>query len=100
MVGADVAKIGMGPCMKNKWIKKDGDTLRPLATSVADETMHQLHNLASLSDDDCKNLKRRKLVSQVTRKSYRVTKGPQYAPTRVKRHADITKDMLGNKETV
>lgn len=29
-VGKDAAKIGMGNCMKNKWIKKDGDDLVPV----------------------------------------------------------------------
>lgn len=39
-------------------------------------------------------LKRRKLISLVTRKSYRVTRGPAYAPVRVKKAADLTKEML------
>jgi phenylalanyl-tRNA synthetase alpha chain len=39
-------------------------------------------------------LKRRKLVSLVTRKSYKVTKGSAYAPVRVKKSADLTKEML------
>lgn len=28
-VGKDIAKIGMGNCMKNKWVKKDGADLVP-----------------------------------------------------------------------
>jgi phenylalanyl-tRNA synthetase alpha chain len=31
IVGANVSKIGLGPCMKNKWIKKDKDQLLRLA---------------------------------------------------------------------
>jgi phenylalanyl-tRNA synthetase alpha chain len=29
-VGKDIAKIGMGNCMKNKWVKKEGADLVPL----------------------------------------------------------------------
>ena len=39
-------------------------------------------------------LKRRKLVSLVTRKSLKVGKGASYAPKRIKKAADLTKEML------
>ena len=39
-------------------------------------------------------LKRRKLISLITRKSYVVSPGPSYAPTRVRKAADLTKEML------
>ena len=41
-----------------------------------------------------KDLKRRKLVTLVTLKSHKVTRGAQYAPQRVKKAADLTKEML------
>lgn len=47
-------------------------------------------------------LKRRKLISLVTRKSYSIVRGPSYSSTRVKRAADLTKEMLDSgkwKET-
>lgn len=46
-VGKDVAKIGMGNCMKNKWVKKDGADLVPLKTldEVEDEVQKQLKAL-------------------------------------------------------
>ena len=93
--------------MKNKWVKKSGDLLVKAAdaSAVADTTRNQLvtileGNQASLTEDDFKNLKRRKLVQQVVRKSARITKGPQFRPKRVKKYADLTKDMLGNKAEV
>ena len=43
---------------------------------------------------DAKDLKRRKLINVVTRKSFKVTRGPKYAPNRVKKSADLTKEML------
>ena len=39
-------------------------------------------------------LKRRKLITLVTRKSLHVTKGTAYSPIRIKKAADLTKEML------
>ena len=96
----EVAKIGLGPCMKNKWLKKDGDNILRIAASVADETAAQLAQVGNgasiLSEDDLKNLKRRKLVNQVVRKSFKITKGPDFQPQRTRKLAELTKEMLGN----
>ena len=97
----EVAKIGLGPCMKNKWLKKDGDRIVRLVDDVKDETASSLAGIADpnsaskTSEDDLKNLKRRKLVNQIVRKSYKITKGVEFKPLRVKRAADLTKEMLG-----
>lgn len=102
----DVVKIGLGPCMKNKWLKKAGDSVvRATNEDIKDETAMILSSLGqgdsgnnnSVSEEELKNLKRRKLVNQVTRKSYKVTKGPEFRPTRVRKMADLTKEMLGTK---
>jgi len=47
-VGNDVAKIGMGNCMKKKWVKKDGADLVPLKKDdeVEDEVQGLLKKLA------------------------------------------------------
>jgi len=39
-------------------------------------------------------LKKRKLVTLVTKRSYKVTRGASYAPVRVKKASDLTKEML------
>jgi len=100
----EVAKIGVGVCMKNKWIQKKGDMLVVLNQSVVDETAQVLQkidsNAAILSEEDYKNLKKRKLVLQITRKSYRISKGPEFRVKRVKKVADLLKSMLGNKDEV
>jgi phenylalanyl-tRNA synthetase alpha chain len=103
-VGKDVAKIGMGNCMKNKWAKKNGDKLVAIVAivDVQDETQEQLKALqdndgvaeGALSDKDANLLKRRKLISLVNRKSYVISRGESYAPKRVKKAADLTKEML------
>ncbi len=47
-VGKDVAKIGMGNCMKKKWVKKDGADLVPMMkdNEVEDEVQILLKKLA------------------------------------------------------
>lgn len=48
-VGKDVAKIGMGNCMKNKWITKDGGDLVPIKKlEEVDDTVQQ--SLKALKD--------------------------------------------------
>lgn len=97
-VGKSVAKIGMGNCMKAKWIGKNGANLVPKVDAVPeDEVQAALTALSASQEVDAKvvqNLKRRKLISPVTRKSYKVSRGPSYAPVRVKKAADLTKEML------
>ena len=102
-VGKDVAKIGMGNCMKNKWIKKDGADIVAVKTmdEVSDETQHALQKLKesgftedALDDKTLQGLKRRKLIKLNTRKSCKVQRGPSYSPKRQKKAADLTKEML------
>mmetsp|Transcript_5002 Transcript_5002/g.7591 ORF Transcript_5002/g.7591 Transcript_5002/m.7591 type:complete len:562 (-) Transcript_5002:285-1970(-) len=102
-VGKDVVKLGMGPCMKSKWLVKgkDGISRGPKAGGAVDETKEKLVNLqasggspSGLTADDLKTLKRRQLISQVTKKSFKVLKGPDWALTRQKRAADLTRDMV------
>ena len=100
----DIVKIGLGPCMKNKWLKKQGDFVLRVsdATKVTDETAIMLGNVSTgkIDDKEMQNLKRRKLVQQITRKSYKISRGPDYRPQRVRKMADLTKDMLGTKSEV
>ena len=46
-VGNEIAKIGMGNCMKLKWVKKDGNNLVPIkkAEEVQDEVQLMLKKL-------------------------------------------------------
>jgi phenylalanyl-tRNA synthetase alpha chain len=103
-VGEAVTKIGLGQCMKNKWLKKDGEKIVRLASDVKDTTRDVLlavqQMTAPVDEEEMKNLKRRKLVQQVVRKSFRLSKGPCFRPVRARRYADLTKDMLGNKNEV
>ena len=106
-VGKDVCKIGAGTCMKNKWAMKDKATGKLIASvqmgEIHDEVKAQLNALTSahgedntkiLDDAAYAGLKRRKLLSLVTRKSYTVSRGPSYAPQRTRKAADLTREML------
>ncbi|KAI2490540.1 hypothetical protein MHU86_24018 [Fragilaria crotonensis] len=100
-VGAEVAKIGMANCMKSRWIKKDGADLVPMAESVDDVVQGQLKDLLAkegnpdaIDDKVAKELKKRKLINLVTIKSHKISKGNAYAPVRVTKAADISKEML------
>ena len=103
----EIAKIGMGVCMKNKWIKKDGDKVVRLAENVKDDTATALRAVANddavtiaQNEAELKNLMKRKLVKQVTRKSSRITKGPEFRPVRVRKVLCFDKSNLGNKAEV
>ena len=103
-VGQEALKIGLGPCMKNKWVKKVGNSIVCVSATVNDDVAIMLRSVISsdtnISEEDLNNLKRRKLVQQITRKSYHITKGPEFREKRIRKMADLTKDMLGNKEEV
>jgi NAD(P)-dependent dehydrogenase (short-subunit alcohol dehydrogenase family) len=100
----EVAKIGMGVCMKNKWLQKKGDLIVRNCDSVTDETTVILQRVESgdstVPEAELNNLKKRKLVQTVTRKSYRISKGPDFKEKRVRKVADLHKSMLGNKNEV
>lgn len=90
-------KIGMGICMKNKWVRKSGDRLIAAAVSVVDETASALRSIdagESIPEDTVQALRKRKLVTQVTRKSYRLLKGPDFKERRVRKVADLHRSMI------
>ncbi|GMH87952.1 hypothetical protein TrVE_jg2362 [Triparma verrucosa] len=102
-VGSAVAKVGMGNCMKAKWITKNGDSLVSAVESVTDAVQEQLNLVLAAEEDtngsvlpakDFTLLKKRKLVKAVDRTSYDITRGPSYALERKKKAADLTKEML------
>ena len=102
-LGDIIVKLGMGVCMKNKWIQKKGDLLVPLKSDVADEVVLILKSILAdssctgIPDKELQALKKRKLIQQVIRKSFKILKGPDYKPKRVRKMADLTKAMIGNK---
>jgi regulator of RNase E activity RraB len=79
--------------MGRKWVKLSDDkaSVMRIATELIDEDMISLSEYKN--DPDIEHhfdkkkldmLKKRKLVSIATKKSYKVTKGTEYAPERAK----------------
>lgn len=103
-VGKDAAKVGMGNCMKNKWITKSGEKLAASLQDITDLVQVQLSKLAAFPNPEDNGsclpgkevtlLKKRKLIAGKSRTSYNVTRGPEYAEERVKKAADLTKEMI------
>ena len=97
-VSADSAKVGQGNAFKLKWIKKDGDSLIPLTTSVTDSTRQLLQHVNEHHTfPDAKQLKdfqKRKLVTTQKLITYTVRKGPRWAREIPVEVTDLTAEML------
>jgi phenylalanyl-tRNA synthetase alpha chain len=92
----DVAKIGVGTAMKNKWISMDKATKSFTASldKVADETQKDLLNLSNLGKDKLDVLKKRKLVAPTSITSLKVEKTDKFSMDAKKAVGAITKEML------
>lgn len=104
-VGKDIAKIGVGTCMKNKWVSKSGDALVASLDSILDDTREQLSAISLASEESSLAavptatsalLKKRTLIKLVERTSFKVGKGANFATSRTKKAADLTKEMLAD----
>jgi len=95
-----LAKVGLSQCMQLKWLRIDkekGGKIFKEASSVVDSVKDQLVAIKAgtlPAKADLDKLKKRKLVAPANYKSYKVTKGASYAPTRSKAAADITMEMM------
>lgn len=90
-VGAEIAKIGFAKAMQKKWIQLDGankNVVVRIAEKLVDEDKELLSKYRENSDLEAHDkkivdqMKKRKLINVVTNKSYRVTKGSNFAPKR------------------
>ena len=102
-VGAELAKIGFSKAMQRKWVQLVPDNkeqVNRLAEKLEDSEKELLLKYKENADVDAHDkkvldqMKKRKLVAVVTSKHYKVTKGNNYSPVRVKLEADLTADML------
>lgn len=94
-------KIGMGPNMKNKWAKKDGNLIKRVAdpATIKDDVFIALTRVKggeTLPDADVKNLTRRKLATKKPGTYFQLAKGPNYQPEFKKQEASLTKEMLAS----
>ena len=101
-----VAKFGQDDCFKNKWIKKDGEYLKPLTDKIDDKLQKQMQEIRETKKcGDAKALKEFKKREYVTDKKvldFRVAKGPKFSTEFVKEETDLTAEMLatGSWKTV
>lgn len=87
--------------MKNKWLKNiDKATIERVKEDLVDEDKELLIKFqenSSLEAHDKKvvdNIKKRKMISIVSHKSYKISKGSNFQPKRVKLETELTLDML------
>ncbi|KAK4991027.1 Phenylalanyl-tRNA synthetase, beta subunit, cytoplasmic [Elasticomyces elasticus] len=99
-VGAESAKVGQGKAFQAKWIKKEGDSLVPIAADVQDTTrsvLQEAQSTRSIKDSKVlSDFKKRKLVKTEKIISYRVEKGPKYAKEIPVEFTDLTVDMVND----
>lgn len=94
------AKLGQGNAFKLKWIKKDGDSLVPVADSVQDSTREQLQYAQqhrTFQDPKLqKDYMKRKLVTTQKVITYTARKGPRWAKEVPVEVTDLTAEMIAD----
>ena len=99
-MGLESAKVGQGNAFKLKWVKKDGDSLVPIAKEVEDQTrllLEHIQKFNSVEDSTGKlvaDLRKRKLVKSSRAFDYTAQKGEKYAREMAVEVTDLTSDML------
>lgn len=106
-IGAQLAKIGFGKAMKNKWIKIGGDKkekVTRIVEKISDKDQELLNSYIANSDEkkhDKKvvdQMKKRQLLSIITEKTFKITKGANYAPDFKKLPTTLTAEMIRTGE--
>lgn len=100
----EVAKIGMGVAMRNKWIASDKATkaFSPTVDAVQDEVHADLQKYDSLGKDKLDALKKRKLITPTSITSFRVQKTDIFDSAK-RAVAEVTAEMISKgtwKDTI
>ena len=105
-LNANILKVGFPKAMKAGWIKlasEKKDKVKKIvrtADKLEDEGRKVLLNFKNNPDESTHEkklideMKKRKLIAVLVTKSYKVTKGENYAPAREKLETQLTADML------
>ncbi|XP_065907105.1 phenylalanine--tRNA ligase alpha subunit-like [Dysidea avara] len=105
MERGDNAKLGFSKAMSNGWVMLDknaegGARVFRKVDSIIDEVKEKLRNVAKgsgrISEDELKEYKRRKLITNIITKSYIVSKGDNFSTSVEKLDTDLTPDMIAN----
>uniref|UniRef100_A0A671K0K1 Phenylalanine--tRNA ligase alpha subunit n=1 Tax=Sinocyclocheilus anshuiensis TaxID=1608454 RepID=A0A671K0K1_9TELE len=99
-------KVGFSKAMSNKWIRLDKaheggprvfKTVETIEDTVRDKLQLVQKGLSAKLEDKEKNeLKKRKLLSEVTVKSYWITKGSSFSTTITKQETELTPEMIAS----
>uniref|UniRef100_A0A3B3H6L2 Phenylalanine--tRNA ligase alpha subunit n=1 Tax=Oryzias latipes TaxID=8090 RepID=A0A3B3H6L2_ORYLA len=96
-------KIGFSKAMSNKWIRVDKSheggprIFRSVRSSPPDSVREKLllvRSGAQLEEKDKNELKKRKLLTEVTVKSYWITRGSSFSTTLTKQETELTPEMI------
>ncbi|CAH0399269.1 unnamed protein product [Chilo suppressalis] len=102
MKSAPNAKVGFSKAMSSGWILIDKSGGAPLVKrkveTITDTVQEHLNEIKkgidNLADNVRNDYKKRKLLQEVTIKSFMLSKGPQFATTIKKLETDLTTEML------
>uniref|UniRef100_A0A3Q1IFH0 phenylalanine--tRNA ligase n=1 Tax=Anabas testudineus TaxID=64144 RepID=A0A3Q1IFH0_ANATE len=104
MVKIVFGKIGFSKAMSNKWIRVDkthegGPRIFRTVENVEDQVREKLllvqkGNGGHLEEKEKNELKKRKLLSEVTIKSYWITRGSSFSTTLTKQETELTPEMI------
>ncbi|XP_023162066.2 phenylalanine--tRNA ligase alpha subunit-like [Drosophila hydei] len=98
--GGGNAKVGFSKAMSQGWLWLDKSVQPPLVrrkvATIVDQVREQLLQLAKLSDKDLADYKKRKLLQELSTKSLRISKGPEFSTTLTKLETDLTMEMLAS----
>lgn len=92
-------KIGMSKAMQFKWVSVEKGRVVRQTSDVVDTTRKQLESLKvgeDVNDNDKKELKKRKLISEVNIKGLLVSKGESFTTSLAKQEADLTPEMIAS----
>jgi len=101
MASVPNAKIGFSKALSCGWLRVDKGRVCRRAQAVTDVVQHHLAALrdnvkADVSDKLKAEYRKRKLLQEVTSKSYNVSKGAEFTLTVEKQEADLTADMIAS----
>uniref|UniRef100_A0A671Y6E1 phenylalanine--tRNA ligase n=1 Tax=Sparus aurata TaxID=8175 RepID=A0A671Y6E1_SPAAU len=96
-------KIGFSKAMSNKWIRVDKahEGGPRIFRTIEDQVREKLllvkkGDMTQLEEKEKNELKKRKLLSEVTVKSYWISKGNSFSTTVTKQEAELTPEMIAN----
>jgi phenylalanyl-tRNA synthetase alpha chain len=100
------AKVGFNKAMSNGWLRIDktsgsGPCIHRKVTDVNDNVQQLLKDISNgdisqSSNENLKDFKKRKLISNIVVKSFVITAGPDFTTTITRQYTELTPEMIQN----